>query len=156
MWLGVRENAEMGVRAGFKFIQFSVIPEADACAVDEYLKSLTPTPSPFLIRGRPSPAAKRGRDLFAKAGCAECHPAPLFTDMKRHDVGSSEEPVDAGEEFDTPSLAEAWRTAPYLHDGRAATLEDLFTKFNPDNKHGTTKYLTREQLNELCEYVSSL
>lgn len=156
MSLGVRDTAEVAVRAGFKYIQFAVMPEEATTAVDEYLMSLKTTPSPFLVNGRLSPAAKRGRELFAKTGCAECHPSPLFTDLKRHEVGTSDEPVDAGEQFDTPTLVEAWRTAPYMHDGRAATLHDLFTRFNADNKHGVTKNLSQEQLHDLIEYVASL
>lgn len=157
MSLGVRDTAEVAVRAGFKYIQFAVMAEEDTVAVDEYMKSLRPTPSPHLEGGRLSAAARRGRVIFEKtAGCIQCHPPPLFTDMKRYDVGTSDEPMDAGEEFDTPTLVECWRTAPYLHDGRAATLRDLFMNHSPENKHGATKNLTQEQLNDLIEYVSSL
>jgi len=60
------------------------------------------------------------------------------------------------EPFDTPTLAEVWRTAPYLHDGRAATLADMLTKFNPGDRHGATAKLSREQLDDLVEYVLSL
>ncbi len=156
MWLGVRDNAEVAVRSGFKYIQFAVVPDEDACAVDTYLKSLEQVQSPHLVNGRLSSSAKRGKEIYKNAGCAECHPSPLYTDLKSHEVGTSDEPVDAGEKFDTPTLAEIWRTAPYFHDGRAATLEEMFTKYNSDNKHGATKFLTKEQLHDLIEYVSSL
>ena len=51
-------------------------------AIDEYLKSLQPVPSPHLVDGQLSPAAVRGKELFfsERVGCANCHPAPLYTD----------------------------------------------------------------------------
>ena len=46
MSTGIRASAEVAVRAGFRFAHFSVLPEEDAVAVDEYLKALEPVPSP--------------------------------------------------------------------------------------------------------------
>jgi cytochrome c peroxidase len=63
---------------------------------------------------------------------------------------------DAGKPFDTPTLIEVWRTAPYLHDGRARTIRDVLTKDNPKDRHGATSTLTQEELNDLIEYVLSL
>ncbi len=155
MSLGVRSDAEMAVRAGIKFIQFAVRPEEDAVAIDEFLKSLKPVPSPELVDGQLSEAAQRGKEIFKQAGCAECHPAPLYTNLKSYDLGLGTG-MDADKEFDTPTLVEVWRTAPYLHDGRAATLHDVFTDHNPDDKHGHTSPLTDEQLDELVAYMRSL
>ncbi len=155
MSLGVREGAEAGVRAGLKFIQFAVRPEEDAQAIDEYLKSLTPVPSPFLVNGKLSPAAKRGEQVFKTAGCAKCHPAPLFTDLQEYDLGLAKG-MDAGKPFDTPTLIECWRTAPYLFDGRAYTLKDVLTTCNPQDKHGVTSKLTPTELDELIAYILSL
>ena len=42
---------------------------------------------------------------------------------------------------------------PYLHDGRAATIRDVLTTCNPDNKHGKTSELTVEQIADLTEFV---
>jgi DNA-binding beta-propeller fold protein YncE len=154
---GVRENAEMAVRAGFKSIQFMQSPETDAQAVDSYLKTLEPVPSSHLVGGELSPAAKRGKELFnsKRVGCAECHPAPLFTDLKPHQVGTRG-PSDSGEAFDTPTLIEAWRTAPYLHDGRCKTMADLIGK----DKHGISRAengsLSEQEIADLAEYVLSL
>jgi cytochrome c peroxidase len=65
MFLGVRTNAETAVRAGIKFILFTNQPEAVATSIDEYLKSLKPLPSPYLVHGKLSKAAKRGGKLFS-------------------------------------------------------------------------------------------
>ena len=68
-------------------------------------------------------ATTRGAELFA-AHCAECHPAPLYTDRKTHDVGTAGAFERKGNAFDTPSLRGAFDTAPYLHDGSAATIRE--------------------------------
>jgi len=155
MSLGVRDTAEVAVRSGIRFIQFAVRPEEDAVAIDEYLKALTPVPSPALVDGKLSDAAKKGQKLFEKAGCAECHPAPLFSNLKQYDLGTTTG-MDKGKPVKTSTLVECWRTAPYLNDGRASTLKELFTKFNPDDKHGKTSKLSQEELDQLIEYVRSL
>ena len=49
-----------------------------------------------------------------------------------------------------------WRTAPYLYDGRADTLESLFREHNPDDLHGETSDLSDAELKDLVEYLRSL
>jgi YVTN family beta-propeller protein len=154
MITGIRETAEVAVRAGIRHIHFAVRPEEEAAAIDEYLKNLKPVPSPYLRDGKLSQAARRGRKLFQSAGCAKCHEGPLFTDMLKHDVGTGEG-LDRGLKFDTPTLIEVWRTAPYLYDGRAATMEELLTKYNPQDKHGVTSKLTEDQIKDLAAFVLS-
>jgi len=154
MITGARQNAETAVRSGIKHIQFAVRPEEDAAAIDEYLKSLQPMASPYLVEGKLSLAARRGKTVFEKAGCARCHPAPLYTDMQQHDVGTGKN-REKNREFDTPTLIEVWRTAPYLYDGRAATMREVLTRFNRDNKHGTTSQLSEKEITDLGEFVLS-
>lgn len=156
MSTGVRETAETAVRSGIKHILFTVQPEEVALAIDAYLKSLQPLPSPRLVNGQLSPAAQRGKIVFEQAGCATCHPPPLFTDLKHYDVGTRGRFDRDQEEFDTPTLVELWRTAPYLHDGSAATLREVLTSRNPQDRHGKTSHLTKEQLDDLEEYLLSL
>ncbi|MBI5833007.1 MAG: PQQ-binding-like beta-propeller repeat protein [Armatimonadetes bacterium] len=157
MSLGVRESVEAAVRAGIRVIQFAVRPEEDAKAIDEYLKSFKPQASPKLVNGKLSASAQRGKALFDNkdVGCSSCHEGPLFTSLKHYDVGLGIG-SEAGKPFDTPTLIEAWRTGPYLHDGRAATLLDVITKCNPNDKHGKTSQLNKQQLADLAEYVGSL
>jgi cytochrome c peroxidase len=154
MITGIRDSAETAVRAGIKFILFAEQPEEIALAIDEYLKSLKPVPSPHLIDGKLSQAAERGREIFEKAGCASCHPAPLFTDRKKYTVGTGKD-IEKNRDFDTPTLVEIWRTAPYLYDGRAVTIKEVLTKHNIDDMHGKTSSLTEEQVNDLAEFVLS-
>jgi len=145
-----------GVRAGIEHILFTKQPESVAVAIDAYLESLAPEPSPYRVRSRLSPAARRGEKVFRRAGCASCHPPDLFTDLQSHDVGTRR-PFDKPTDFyDTPTLVEVWRTAPYLHDGSAATLREVFTFRNPHDAHGSTSRLSAKELDDLCVYVLSL
>ena len=61
-----------------------------------------------------------------------------------------------GDRFDTPTLVECWRTAPYLHDGSAVTLEEMLTTKNPKDEHGHTLHLTPAEIQDLKAYVLSL
>lgn len=155
MGLGIRDTAETAVRAGIKFIQFAVRPEEDAAAIDAYLKSMKPVASPLLNGGALGEAAARGQEIYKQAGCDVCHPGPLFADLKLHELGFTKG-LDEGKAVDTPTLVEAWRTAPYLHDGRSATLRDVLTVHNPGDVHGKTSDLTGEQMDDLIAYVLSL
>ncbi len=146
---GIRETAEWAVRAGFKFIQFFDISEEDAVCVDAYLKSLQPVPSPYLVNGELSDLAKEGRKVFEKLNCTECHSGPYYTDLKMHRIG---EDIEFEKGWDTPTLREVWRTAPYLFDGRAATMEEVFEI----HKHGIERKVSKKEIKALTEYVNSL
>jgi YVTN family beta-propeller protein len=156
MSLGVRERAEDAVRAGIEHILFTHQPEEVPAAIDEYLKSLTPMASPSLIHGHLSRAAQRGRRVFQRAGCAACHPSGLFTDLRAYDVGTHGRFDAANDKFYTPTLVELWRTAPYLHDGSAATVRDVVTVCNHQDQHGKTSKLTTQEIDDLCAYLLSL
>ena len=151
---GVRDRAETAVRSGIRFIQFAVRPEEDAVALDEYIKSVTAMPSPHLANGTLSDAARRGEALFQQTGCAACHPGPLYTDLKPYNVGTGKD-RETDMKFDTPTLVEIWRTAPYLHDGRAVTMLDMLKSETSGPQHCPSG-LTEEQLADLAAYVLSL
>jgi DNA-binding beta-propeller fold protein YncE len=140
-------------------------PDLDALAA--YIASLKP-------RMPPTPPAEtaatraRGKAIFFSpaTGCADCHPPPLYTDSGTrradgrfvlHDVGTRlpSEPREL-EQLDTPSLLALGRSEPYLHDGRARTLEEVFTKFNPRDKHGRTSHLSEADVRALCEFLRYL
>lgn len=146
---GIRASAEVAVRAGYNFIQFFDITEEDAKCVDEYLMSLRPVPSPYLVNGELSEKAKEGRKVFEKLGCGNCHSGPYYTDMKMHRIG---EDIEFEKGWDTPTLREVWRTAPYLFNGRAATMEEVFSVY----KHGIDKKVSQKDIEALTEYVNSL
>ena len=152
---GVRKSHMAAVRAGILHIQFMQRPEEEARAIDAYLRGLEPAPSPRLVNGALSQAARRGQKVFHEARCDACHPPPLFTDLKAYDVGTGTG-REAGKAWDTPTLVECWRTAPYLLDGRSATVLDLVTRDNPGDHHGRTSGLSDQARQDLVEYVLSL
>ncbi len=140
-------------------------PQLDALAA--YSNSHKLSLSPWARQGL-SEAARRGREIFFDAGtrCASCHSGPFYTDstprpaeqIVRHDVGTGEDDPSEkmGPAFDTPTLLGVYRTAPYLHHGRAASLEEVLTKFNPHDRHGVTSQLDRQQLADLVEFLKAL
>jgi cytochrome c peroxidase len=146
---GIRVSAEIAVRAGFAFIQFYDIDEERAACVDEYLKSLRPVSSPWLVNGELSEKAKEGRKIFERQGCDNCHSGQYYTDMKMHRIGKD---IEFEKGWDTPALIEVWRTAPYLFDGRAATMQDVFGI----HRHGINKKISKKEIESLVEYINSL
>ncbi len=157
MSLGIRESMEEAAEKGFRFIQFREVEAGDLNAVRAYLRSMEPEASPHLVDGRLSEKALRGQRLFEdlSVGCARCHPAPLYTSLQTHDVGTRHE-LDRTADFDTPTCVEQWRTGPYLHDGSAVTLKELLTTMNPGDKHGATSHLSEDQIDALVEFLLSL
>ena len=158
MAMGVRESAEKGVRAGFKFILFAVVPEETAASVDEYLKSIEPDTNPNRdANGKLTEAAARGKAVFdGKALCNGCHTGQFYTDMKSYNVGTAGpyEPKDM--KLYTPRLNELYRGAPYLHDGRTADIKEVLTIYNKEDKHGKTTILTPAEIEDLIAYLKAL
>lgn len=152
--LATRPDARYCIESGV-VVSHHVTP--DPAEVDDllaYVGSLTAEVNPKLPKF--AGAALRGRALFeGKADCASCHPGPYFTDKRTHNVGinSRNEP---NARYDTPSLVEAYRTAPYYHDGRAATMRDALTMHDTEGLHGNLSKLTASEIEDLIAYVLSL
>jgi DNA-binding beta-propeller fold protein YncE len=142
-------------------------PQLDELAT--FIQHLPPTRTiPWSRVGQPlTPAEERGRKLFYATQrtdgtpipqalqCPICHRPPLFTDRLLRSVGTAPTPeFKAG--VDTPHLLGIGASAPYLHDGRAKTLEELWTTYQTDDLHGVSSYWSKEQLNDLVEYLKTL
>jgi YVTN family beta-propeller protein len=116
--------------------------------------------------GKLSEAATRGKGLFfsKEVGCAKCHSGPYYTDStlqkpyRIHDVGTGgDDPSEKmGPLYDTPTLLGVYRTAPYLHHGKAKSLRDVLTTCNKQDMHGTTSHLNAGQIDDLVEFLKSL
>ena len=159
MSLGVRASMEVAVEKGFLFIQFVQPDPAELEAVRAYLRSVPHIPSPWHRKpdGSLDAQAHRGQKVFRKAGCESCHPPPLYTSLRMYDVGTrATRELPGHAKFDTPTLIELYRTAPYLNDGRAATLRDVLTKFNPHDQHGVASDLSERELDDLIAFLKSL
>lgn len=155
MITGIRPNAEVAVRAGIKHIQFATRSEEDAICIDKYLRSLVPLPSPYLEKGKLSRVAQKGKRLFEQVGCLDCHNGKYYTDGNKYNAETGIEEY-THVPFNTPALTEAWRTAPYLYNGKAETIREVLTTFNKEDKHGVTSGLTDKEIEALEEYVLSL
>ncbi|HLK91801.1 MAG TPA: cytochrome-c peroxidase [Polyangia bacterium] len=97
-------------------------------------------------------AVTRGQAVFSDPGhgCVVCHNgAQLTNDASNVNVGT-------GGSFKVPSLVGLAYTAPYLHDGCAATLADRFGACGGGDQHGVTSTLTPAQLSDLIAYLDSL
>ena len=75
---------------------------------------------------------QRGLETFDEVGCDRCHDGPMFSDFDHHAEGIPEHPLlaqpDSGAgrfRFRTPSLRNVALTAPYMHNGMLATLQDV-------------------------------
>lgn len=156
MAVGVRKDAETAVRKGIEMIHFTEPREADALAIDAYLRALEARRAPILREAEANPelraSIQRGKRLFygPKTRCASCHTGELFTDRKLHDVGTGT--IYETRPMDSPTLRECWRTAPYLHDGRCLTIGELLK----EEKHGFEEPLSPEELSDLEAFVLSL
>ncbi len=151
------QSARACAKNGLESTNMIVPTEKDVEDLFAYLVSLQPVPSPHLTpEGGLTEAAERGKSLFeGKASCVRCHPAPYFTDKKMHNVGVLS-PNEPDGRYDTPSLLESYRTAPYLHDGRALTLKEIFTANNEEKKHGAAGSLNEQEVDDLVAYLLSL
>lgn len=119
-----------------------------------YLQTLPP-PRP-LPSSASAETLARGKALFqGKAGCVQCHRGDTYQDGQAHNIGTRR-PQDTSSRFDTPSLRGVARSAPYLHDGRAVTLEEIFTRHNADHLHGQAHQLTPAELQDVLAYLKSL
>ncbi len=139
--------------------------DLDALAI--YTNSFDPVLSPHIpAPGKLSEPAQRGKSLFFNdtVGCVKCHNGPYYTDsslikpFKLYDVGTGkDDPSEKmGPKYDTPTLLGVYRTAPYLHHGKAATLRDVLTTCNKDDKHGKTSHLKEAEIDDLVEFLKSL
>jgi YVTN family beta-propeller protein len=157
-WSGKRPHAggiDGSIRMSIFYDLMMEPMEKYALPIDTFLMALKPMSSPFLEKGQLSQSAKRGKTLFndgEKAGCAVCHPVPLFTDNMSHNAGIPD-PYDAAQNINTPGLTECWRTGPYGHIGSYNTIDEIIKL----RAHSTkASNLSTQELNDLVNYLLSL
>jgi len=131
---------------------------------------ITDNPNPpnrYNPNGELTAAQERGKKIFYRTHdnfgneipeedrCYTCHPPPYFTNMEFTDVGTLAESDDPMM-FDVPQLNNIYESSPFLHDGRAETLEEIWTEFSEDDEHGIANDMMKDQLNDLVEYLRSI
>jgi CxxC motif-containing protein (DUF1111 family) len=126
--------------------------------------------------------ARAGKRLFRTVGCAECHTPDLgsvegiYSDLLLHKMG---EPLEGGGSYNEPPIPDPskpdnagpspgeWRTpplwgvgdtAPYLHDGRAATLQDAIKLHGGQAAHSAQRFagLSAHEQNQLLAFLKTL
>lgn len=122
--------------------------QQDALAIEAYIDHTPDVDIP--LRGVNDPEIELGRQLFQRpdVNCASCHSGALFSDLQFYNVNG----------FDgvkTPSLLNLEASAPYLHDGSAATIRDLLVRLR-DGSKGSTANLNDQELNALERYLKTL
>ncbi len=137
----------------------SSVQNADLDALAAYIGSLgkdSVRRSPYRdYTGELTESAARGRDIFYGDNCEQCHAGSAFRDGLTHDVGTIVETsgnrlggiLDA---IRTPTLIELWESAPYFHDGSAATLSDVL------NRGDHTRDFSTQDETDLIAFLNSI
>ena len=122
-----------------------------------FIKSIPLSPNRHLAAsGELSASQERGKAVYYKKNCDTCHPAAThFTAKSSFDVGTANK-YDTSGLIDVPQLDRVYERPPYLHSGEALSLEELWTVYNPADKHGVTSDMSKEELNDLIEFLKTL
>jgi YVTN family beta-propeller protein len=158
---------ECGPRTEKYFFRSQTFDDATLADLVFYIDQLRSRPNRFRSNdGMLTAAQERGRAIFYRKAdnlgqpipeanqCAYCHSGPKGTDQKSFDVGTRT-PTDNSGLIDTPQLMSAALIGPYLHNGSARSLEEIWTVYNPHDRHGRTNDLTKDELNDLVEYLKT-
>lgn len=150
-WQGKHGDLKTYLGNTFSRLGGSGVQGAELEALIAYLEKM-PAP-PEMVSHQQDIA--EGKELFldAQLGCATCHVGGAGVDKVTHDVGSKSF-ADLEVKFDTPSLRFISGTAPYFHDGRYKTLEEMLSA--SDNEMGHTLHLTAGQRKSLAAYLETL
>ncbi len=168
-WEGTNPSLQRqcGPRLAVFFTRIQPFTSEELAALDRYICTIPRPPNRYRLGDELTPAQRRGKAVFertmANTGevisvgnrCITCHPPPYYTDRRRHDVGTRMA-FDRESRFDAPHLNNIYDSAPYLHNGVAPTLEEIWTRYNPYDRHGVTNDMTKDQLNDLIEYLKTL
>jgi cytochrome c peroxidase len=169
-WEGTNPSLarQCGARLAVFFTRVDPFTKEELQAVNDYTVTIPRPPNRNRPLGEPlTEAQRRGKVLFERSRtndgreipldnrCLTCHFPPYYTDRSQRDVGTKYT-YDRQGKFDVPGLLDIYDSAPYLHNGMADTLEEIWTRFNPYDRHGVTNDMTKDQLNDLIEYLKTL
>lgn len=152
-------------------VQDPVTGRSDIDAIADFMRLLAPPPTSRGNRG--------GEQVFDNVGCSGCHTPTmqtgsstiaaldhksvgLYSDLVLHDMGSLGDGITQGmargHDFKTPPLWGVHASAPYLHDGRAHTLDDAIRMHDGEARHARVRYthLPEEQREQLLAFLNSI
>jgi cytochrome c peroxidase len=119
-------------------------PQTDALAA--YVEALPAVRNPT----REATQVARGKKVFDGEGCRTCHDGNMYTDQETHKL------TGTLEKSDTPSLRGLSASAPYFHDGSAATLEALLRDRGAVHGMADTTKLTDGEVADLTAFLETL
>jgi YVTN family beta-propeller protein len=169
-WEGTNPSLsrQCGPRLAVFFTRIQPFNPEELSALTNYIATIPRPPNRHRpLGGDLTEAQRRGKKMFERTHtnggrripdlqrCVNCHTPPLYTNRTQQNVGTKM-PMDREERFDVPHLNNIYDSAPYLHNGIAETLEEIWTRFNPNDQHGMTNDMTKDQLNDLIEYLKTL
>lgn len=168
-WNGKNPSLEIQCGPRFAKVLMRTDPFEGQALTDltRFIQSLPPARTRHAQDRGLTPAQERGRALFyatetpsrasipVERRCHTCHRPPLFTNRAKTAVGTRGR-FDTTDHFDTPHLLGIAASAPYLHDGRAKSLEELWTLYQTNDLHGVSSYMSKQQLNDLVEFLKTL
>ncbi|NIP25657.1 MAG: beta-propeller fold lactonase family protein [Phycisphaerae bacterium] len=169
-WEGTNPSLQRqcGPRLAVFFTRIQPFTPEQLSALENYICTIPRPPNRYRPLGAElTDAQRRGKKMFERTvtndgriipkgnRCVTCHFPPLYTDRRRHDIGTMQQ-YDRETEFDTPHINNIYDSAPYLHNGIAESLEEIWTRYNLEDKHGMTNDMTKDQLNDLIEYIKTL
>jgi YVTN family beta-propeller protein len=170
-WNG--HNPDLATQCGPRIAKFLFRSEGfntqELEALLTYLNNIPLPPNRHLAPdGELTEAQERGKSIFyrkttndgqvipSQNRCDTCHPADThYTARYSTDVASATQ-YDTNGMFDIPQLERVYEDAPYLHNGEALTLEEIWTVFNNQDRHGVTSDMSKQQLNDLIEFLKTL
>jgi DNA-binding beta-propeller fold protein YncE len=145
-WDGGDATLRDSLRSTMKRLGGVGLPRKETDALASYLESLPPVRTPT----REATQVARGKKLFESEGCRSCHDGPAYTDRERHKLSGTLR------ESDTPSLLGLAASAPYFHDGSAATIEALLRDRGAVHGMADTARLTDQQVADLTAFLDTL
>jgi YVTN family beta-propeller protein len=168
-WTGKNPTLQRqcGPRLAAFFTRIDPFTKEQSAALDRYIVTIPRPPNRYRTGEKLTQVQRRGKRIFEREydnsgnpipdlqRCNYCHTYPYFTTREKFDVGTSSW-LDTQGTFDVPHLNNIYATPPYLHDGRAQSLDEIWTVYNQKDKHGLTNDLTKDQLNDLIEYLKTL
>ncbi len=169
-WEGTNPSLarQCGPRLAVFFTRIDPFTPEELSALDNYICTIPRPPNRYRpVGGALTPAQRSGKLVFERTmtndgrvipldnRCVTCHCPPYYTDRTRRDIGTMLW-LDEECEFDVPHLNNIYDSAPYLHNGISETLEQIWTDYNPYDEHGVSNDMTKDQLNDLVEYLKTL
>jgi len=145
-WDGTDPTLRDSLRSTMKRLGGTGLSRHETDALAAYLEALPAPRTPT----REATQVARGKQLFETEGCRSCHDGPAYTDRERHKFPGTLP------KSDTPSLVGVAASAPYFHDGSAATLEALLRDRGAVHGMADTARLTDQQVRDLTAFLETL